>query len=145
MNQKNIAIAAIIAAALLTGIFSTTTPMAAYAGGNDDHDDNDHDHNDDYNGRDGGDESETNTEQRLKQKNVGSGESTNFNCGENSIESAIDIQACGTADVGDGGDGIGRVTLCHNPDGPSPQTLTLPPQAVPAHLAHGDHLGPCLT
>jgi hypothetical protein len=33
------------------------------------------------------DESETNTEQEIKQKNVGSGESTNTNCAQNSIDS----------------------------------------------------------
>jgi hypothetical protein len=33
------------------------------------------------------DESETNTEQEIKQKNVGSGVSTNNNCGVNSIDS----------------------------------------------------------
>jgi hypothetical protein len=32
------------------------------------------------------DESETNTEQEIKQKNVGSGESTNNNCALNSID-----------------------------------------------------------
>ena len=70
-------IAAILTAAALTGIFSTSA--FAY---------------------DGGDESETNTEQRLKQKNVGSGESTNFNCGENSIDGGfIDAQLCGTLDL----------------------------------------------
>jgi hypothetical protein len=74
-------IAAILTAAALTGIFSTSA--FAY---------------------DGGDESETNTEQRLKQKNVGSGESTNFNCGENSIEGgAIDAQLCGQASIDLGG------------------------------------------
>jgi outer membrane lipoprotein SlyB len=115
-------IASVLMAAALTGTLSTS----AFAS-------------------DGGDESETNTEQALKQKNVGSGESTNFNCGENTIDGGfIDAQLCGTADIGDGGgDGIGRVTLCHNPEGPSPQTLSLPVQAVPAHLAHGDHLGRC--
>jgi hypothetical protein len=51
-------------AAALAGIFSTS----AYA-------------------TDGGDESETNTEQEIKQKNVGSGESTNTNCAQNSIDS----------------------------------------------------------
>ena len=35
---------------------------------------------------DGGDESETNTEQEIKQKNVGSSESTNNNCALNSID-----------------------------------------------------------
>lgn len=47
------------------------------------------------------DESETNTEQKLAQENVGSGESTNFNCGRNTIESLLPIQACGTVDLGD--------------------------------------------
>ena len=80
MNQKTFAIAALLAATVLTGVFATS-PLA-YAS-------------------DGGDESETNTEQKLKQKNVGSGESTNFNCGENSIESGlIDAQICGTLDLG---------------------------------------------
>jgi hypothetical protein len=46
------------------------------------------------------DESETDTEQALKQKNVGSGESTNFNCGENNIDTLLPIQACGTIDLG---------------------------------------------
>ncbi len=87
MNQKNIALAAIIAAVLLTGIFSTPTPMAVYA--EDDHDNEEHDDNDDYNG---GDESETNTEQELKQKNVGSGQSTNNNCGANLIEASSDVE-----------------------------------------------------
>ena len=74
--NKTLVIATFLMAAAFTGIFSTS----AYAQG---------------------DESETNTEQKLKQKNVGSGESTNFNCGENSIESGlIDAQICGTLDLG---------------------------------------------
>jgi hypothetical protein len=39
-------------------------------------------------------DSETNTEQRLGQKNVGSGESDNFNCDENMITSASDDIDC---------------------------------------------------
>jgi hypothetical protein len=74
MNQKMLSIAAIITAAALTGIFSTT-PMAAYAGGD-------------------GDESETNTDQSVKQKNTGSGDSANFNCGENLIKAGVDEQEC---------------------------------------------------
>ena len=77
MSQKKIAVAAVVAAALLAGIFSTT-PLALAEG----------------------DESETNTEQKLAQKNVGSGESTNFNCGENNIDTLLPIQACGTIDLG---------------------------------------------
>jgi hypothetical protein len=79
MNNKMLAIGVVLSAALVAGVFATTPLAFAY---------------------DGGDESETNTEQRLKQKNVGSGASTNFNCGENSIKGGeIDVQACGTAEL----------------------------------------------
>jgi uncharacterized low-complexity protein len=74
MNQKTIAIAAVLAAAMIAGIFAT--PMA-YA-----------------------DDSETSTEQELKQKNVGSGESTNTNCGSNSIDDFIAATVCGEIEVG---------------------------------------------
>jgi hypothetical protein len=73
MNQKMLTIAAIVTAAALTGIFSTS-PMAAYAGD--------------------GDSSETSTDQSVKQKNTGSGESTNFNCGENLIKAGVEDQEC---------------------------------------------------
>jgi hypothetical protein len=75
MNHKMLAIAAVLTAAALTGIFSTT-PMAAYAGG--------------------GDESETSTDQSVKQKNVGSGDSLNFNCAQNLIKAGVGEQACGS-------------------------------------------------
>lgn len=39
--------------------------------------------------------------------------------------------------------GVAKVTLCHHPDGPSPQTITVGEPAVAAHLAHGDYLGEC--
>jgi anionic cell wall polymer biosynthesis LytR-Cps2A-Psr (LCP) family protein len=64
--NKILAIATVLMAAALTGISSTS----AYA-------------------VDGGDESETNTEQEIKQKNVGSGESTNNNCALNSIDTTL--------------------------------------------------------
>jgi hypothetical protein len=73
MNQKLLAIAAIVTAAALTGILSTT-PMAAYASD--------------------GDSSETNTDQDLKQKNTGTGDSTNFNCGQNLIKAGVGEQEC---------------------------------------------------
>jgi hypothetical protein len=60
--KKALAIATVLMAAAFTGIFSTS----AYAQE---------------------DESETNTEQSIAQKNVGSGESTNNNCALNSIDS----------------------------------------------------------
>ena len=64
MNQKMLAIAAIVMLAL-TGIFSTT-PMAAYAGG--------------------GKIAKPAQTNHLKQKNTGSGDSANFNCGQNLIK-----------------------------------------------------------
>ena len=70
-------IAAIVTAAALTGIFSTS-PMAAYAGD--------------------GDSSETSTDQSVKQKNTGSGDSANFNCGENLIKAGVDEQECEVED-----------------------------------------------
>jgi hypothetical protein len=60
--NKSFVLVAVLAAAALTGIFSST--IMAFAQ----------------------DESETNTEQEIKQKNVGSGESTNNNCALNSID-----------------------------------------------------------
>ncbi len=69
MNKKP-AIATVLMAAALTGILSTS-PIAFAQ-----------------------DESETNTEQEIKQKNVGSGESTNNNCALNSIDSAAATVAC---------------------------------------------------
>ena len=81
MNNKILAIAA-LAAVLVAGVFATT-PMAAYADGDD------------------GDYSETNTEQSIKQKNSGGDGSTNVNCGDNDINSGsiVDAQVCGTLDV----------------------------------------------
>jgi hypothetical protein len=69
MNQRTIAIAAVLMAAALTGIFATS-PLA-YAGGD-------------------GDESETSTDQSVKQKNTGSGDSQNNNCGQNLIKAGAD-------------------------------------------------------
>jgi hypothetical protein len=68
--RKTLAIATVLMAAALTGIFSTS-PIAFAQ-----------------------EESETNTEQEIKQKNVGSGESTNNNCVLNSIDSAAATVAC---------------------------------------------------
>jgi hypothetical protein len=72
MNQKTIAIAAVLIGAVLTGLFAMS--RLAYA--------------------DGGDESTTETDQSVKQKNTGSGDSANFNCGENLIKAGVDEQEC---------------------------------------------------
>lgn len=37
------------------------------------------------------------------------------------------------------------VTICHKPGTPAEHTITVDDDAVPAHLAHGDYLGPCQT
>lgn len=43
-------------------------------------------------------------------------------------------------------DGDGKITLCHIPPGnpENAHTLTVSERALPAHLTHGDHCGPCL-
>jgi hypothetical protein len=67
MNQKSITMAAaLFAVAMLVGVATSITPLY-------------------------GDESETETEQTLKQKNVGSGESTNINCGANNLETTVSL------------------------------------------------------
>jgi hypothetical protein len=80
--NKSIVIATVLMAAALTGILSTS-PIAFAQ-----------------------DESETNTEQSIAQKNVGSGESTNINCGENSIDALL--VACSR---GGGGDAPDRTSV----------------------------------
>jgi hypothetical protein len=79
MNQKMLAMAVVLMTAALTGLV-TTTPVA-YA-----------------------DESETETEQELKQSNVGSGESTNENCGSNSIDGFLGLTICGEVEIGSDAD-----------------------------------------
>ena len=41
--------------------------------------------------------------------------------------------------------GNGQVTICHKPGTPAEQTKEVDSPAVPAHLAHGDTLGPCVS
>ena len=36
----------------------------------------------------------TSTDQSVKQKNTGSGDSANYNCGQNLIKAGVDEQAC---------------------------------------------------
>jgi len=45
-------------------------------------------------------------------------------------------------EVPDGGEG-GKVLVCHKPDKKGGHTLSISSSAVPAHLGHGDKLGPC--
>ena len=78
MNQKSFLIAAILAAAALSVI---ATPLT-YA----------QDMGEEDPGT--GDTSETSTDQNVKQKNTGSDESKNFNCGENLIKAGVEDQEC---------------------------------------------------
>ena len=78
MNQKSFVIAAILAATTLSVI---ATPLA-YAQDMPDETTR------------AGDTSTTSTDQNVKQKNTGSGESTNFNCGENLIKAGAEEQEC---------------------------------------------------
>jgi hypothetical protein len=79
MNQKSFVIAAILAAA--TALSVIATPLA-YAQDTPEEDPAT------------GDTSETSTDQSVKQKNTGSGDSANFNCGENLIKAGVDEQEC---------------------------------------------------
>ena len=79
MNQKSFVIAAILAAVALSVI---ATPLA-YAQMEPPEED-----------PATGDTSTTSTDQNVKQKNTGSGESTNFNCGENLIKAGVEDQEC---------------------------------------------------
>ena len=79
MNQRMLAIAAIASTPIFIGIL-TTTPLVVYAGD--------------------GDSSETSTDQSIKQKNVGSGDSVNFNCAQNLIKAGVGEQACGPEEEG---------------------------------------------
>ncbi len=62
-----------------------------------------------------------------------------FNSGSAYLFDAAGGSAC--EDV----DGDGRVTICHIPPGnpDNAHTIGVSVKAVPAHLAHGDHCGPC--
>jgi hypothetical protein len=82
MNQKSFVIAAILAAAALSVI---ATPLA-YAQVMDGEEDPN------------GDTSTTTTDQSVKQKNTGSGESHNSNCGQNLIKSGVEDQECDLED-----------------------------------------------
>jgi hypothetical protein len=78
MNQKSFVMAAILAAAALSVIAS---PLA-YAQDMGEEDPKT------------GDTSTTSTDQSVKQKNTGSGESHNSNCGQNLIEAGVGEQEC---------------------------------------------------
>jgi hypothetical protein len=78
MNQKSFVIAAILAATALSAI---ATPLA-YAQDMGEEDPAT------------GDTSTTSTDQDVKQKNTGSGDSANFNCGENLIKAGVGEQEC---------------------------------------------------
>ena len=78
MYKKSIAMTAVLAASILS-VVAITTPFADASRG---------------------DSSETETEQELKQKNVGSGDSVNENCGQNLIDSDS-TQVCGIFTLSD--------------------------------------------
>jgi hypothetical protein len=104
-NQKTIRIAAILTAAvLIAGLASavTVTPMSVYADRDykkDKFDKKDKkDHDDDGYDKDSSDVSKTITKQKLYQKNVGSRDSDNSNCGQNPIQS-LAVGICQDASV----------------------------------------------
>lgn len=77
MNKKSIAIIAVLAASVLI-VVAITNPLV-YAST----------------------ESETETEQELRQKNMGGGRLTDDNCGQNVIASDYGITTCAVATITD--------------------------------------------
>jgi hypothetical protein len=100
-NQKTLTVAAILSATVLVaGVFAvTTTPLTVYADRDYKKDKDDKkDRHDKKDKKDKGDVSITKTEQKFKQKNVGSGDSDNSNCGQDPI-SSLAVGVCQDADV----------------------------------------------
>ncbi len=55
----------------------------------------------------------------------------------------VQIVFLDTGDEGTSSEGGEKVLVCHKPDKKGGHTLSISSSAVPAHLAHGDTLGPC--
>jgi hypothetical protein len=55
----------------------------------------------------------------------------------------VQITVLDTDDGGDTSGGGEKVLVCHNASRNNPHTISIAQPAVPAHLAHGDTLGPC--
>ncbi|MCH8853861.1 MAG: hypothetical protein IID41_14590 [Planctomycetes bacterium] len=69
-----------------------------------------------------------------------------FDCStDEDCEADFTCQACVCIDPCADDDGDGRVTICHIPPGnpDNTRTILVSMRALPAHLAHGDHCGPC--
>jgi hypothetical protein len=104
MNQKTLTIAAFFTACILiAGSLTLATSITAFGqpmmpDKHGDYKKKDKDGKADKDGKDG-DTSETNTPQKLHQENVGSGYSTNANCGQNTINS-IAVGVCPDASIG---------------------------------------------
>ena len=64
-------------------------------------------------------------------------------CTENGQVVITRITVLNDEDGNDSGDGAEKVLVCHKPDKKSGHTLSIAKPAVPAHLGHGDKLGPC--
>ena len=56
---------------------------------------------------------------------------------------ALAVASATSAQDGPNGEGHTPVTICHKPGTPAEHTEVVDDDAVPAHLDHGDYLGPC--
>ena len=59
------------------------------------------------------------------------------------INPIVDMGAYEFQDPCADSDGDGQVTICHKPNSGNPQTMSVNQNNLSAHLAHGDHCGPC--
>ena len=94
------------------------------------------------------DESETNTEQGLSQENIGSGDSINFNCGENSIDTSASV-ICGTGietgGVGGGGGFTVTVRNCVDTGGNSVSCAVVAPSFLTGSInCSGSGVASCI-
>jgi hypothetical protein len=64
-------------------------------------------------------------------------------CTENGQVVITRITVLNDEDGNDSGEGAEKVLVCHKPDKKGGHTLSIAKPAVPAHLGHGDKLGPC--
>lgn len=64
-------------------------------------------------------------------------------CTENGQVVITHITVLDDDDGNDSGEGGEKVLICHKPDKKGGHTLSIAAPAVPAHLGHGDKLGPC--
>lgn len=76
---------------------------------------------------------------------TGTGQQNDTAANPNNGSNSDDVVDCTDSGLPSDGGSSHKVTICHFPPGnpANAHTISVGAPAVPAHLAHGDHLGPC--